>query len=264
MSYTTAAAWATGPGRVYGALAATAVDLLPDVRGALVLDAGTGTGAAADALRARGARVLPVDRSPAMLTYGDPLWPVVGDVTGLPLRAASVDGAVAAFVLNHLPDPLAGLAELTRVARTGGPVLATTFSADSASHPVKVAVDGVLAAHGFRPPAWHTTLRELGGLTGSPARLEALAAAAGLSAVDVRLVRLDLAAFAVDALVWWRLRMAHTAPWLEALDPAARERVRDDAVAAVAGLGPPPPLEMLTLHATAPRAGQRTRVMVDS
>jgi ubiquinone/menaquinone biosynthesis C-methylase UbiE len=127
VTYTTAAAWATGPGRVYGALAATAVDLLPDVRGALVLDAGTGTGAAADALRARGARVLPVDRSPAMLTYGDPLWPVVGDVTGLPLRAASVDGAVAAFVLNHLPDPLAGLAELTRVARTGGPVLATTF-----------------------------------------------------------------------------------------------------------------------------------------
>ena len=259
MSYVTAAQWAAGPDRIYRALAVAAVDLLPDLRGALVLDAGTGTGAAADALRMRGARVLPVDRSPDMLAFGDPALPVVGDVTALPLRAGCVDGAVAAFVLNHLSEPLAGLAELRRVTRAGGPVLATTFP--TTPHPVKTAVDEVLAARGLRAPRWYVELRAGVGRTGSAERLRALASAAGLSGVDVRLLRLDLAGRDPAVLVAWRLGMAQTAPWLATLDPAARDRVRDDAVAAVAALGPPPPLEMLALRATPRRSWTYVREM---
>ena len=99
------------------------------------------------------------------------------------------------------------------------------------------------------------------GRTGSAERLRALASAAGLSGVDVRLVRLDLAGWDPAVLVAWRLGMAQTAPWLATLDPAARDRVRDDAVAAVAALGPPPPLEMLALRATTRRSWTYVREM---
>ena len=43
----------------------------------------------------------------------------MADIRALPLAAQSVDAAAAAFVLNHLTDPSAGLAELARVTRPG-------------------------------------------------------------------------------------------------------------------------------------------------
>jgi len=43
----------------------------------------------------------------------------MADIRALPLAAQSVDNAVAAFVINPLTDPSAGLAELARVTRPG-------------------------------------------------------------------------------------------------------------------------------------------------
>ena len=57
----------------------------------------------------------------------------VADIRALPLADDSVDDVVAAFVLNHLTDPSAGLAELARVTRPGGTVLATVFASTSRS-----------------------------------------------------------------------------------------------------------------------------------
>jgi SAM-dependent methyltransferase len=259
--YATAAAWAAGPDRIYRALAAASVDLLPPVRGLLVLDAGAGTGAAGAALRLRGARVVAVDASAAMLAYGRPGradLPARGDVTALPLRSGAVDAAVAAFVVNHLTEPAACLAELGRVVRPGGPVLATTFPAGAGAHPVKAAVDGALAAHGFRPPGWHADLRGLEGLTGEPERLAALAVAAGLAGPEVVRVELDLDPIGARALAAWRLGMAHTAPWVAGLDPPRRRALVADATAAVSAIaGPLPPLPSLTLLAVAGRQPRR-------
>jgi SAM-dependent methyltransferase len=44
---------------------------------------------------------------------------VSGDARRLPFPAGSFDAAFAAGLVNHLPDPLAGLVELARIARPG-------------------------------------------------------------------------------------------------------------------------------------------------
>ena len=136
-----AEAWAAGAALAYGPLAQHLVDRAPArVDGALALDAGAGSGVAGDALRARGAHVVAADREFDMAAYAATSGPAVtADVTALPFRDASFDVVVAAFVVNHLPDPAAGLAELRRVTRPGGAVLASTFSGDRAA--AKFAVD---------------------------------------------------------------------------------------------------------------------------
>ena len=81
-----------------------------------------------------GAHVVAADREFDMAAYGAAAGPAVtADVTALPFRSGAFDVVVAAFVVNHLPDPVAGLAELRRVTRPGGAVLASTFSDDRAA-----------------------------------------------------------------------------------------------------------------------------------
>ena len=116
--------WALGAELVYGPIAAELVRSSPHpLAGRIVLDAGAGTGAASAALRRRGARPLAVDLSAGMLEWHAASRPpcAVADIRALPLAASSVDDAVAAFVLNHLTDPRAGLAELARVTRPAAP-----------------------------------------------------------------------------------------------------------------------------------------------
>ncbi|NYI91391.1 SAM-dependent methyltransferase [Amycolatopsis endophytica] len=45
---------------------------------------------------------------------------LLGDALHLPLATGSLDAVFAAGLVSHLPDPVAGLAELGRVCRTGG------------------------------------------------------------------------------------------------------------------------------------------------
>ena len=96
-----------------------------------MLDAGCGTGRAVPALRAAvgpDGTVVAVDATPEMLAEaarrgrGGPGGGglVLADGLRLPLPAASVDAVLAAGYLPHLPDPVAGLAELGRVTRPGG------------------------------------------------------------------------------------------------------------------------------------------------
>ena len=127
----------------------------------------------------RGARVVAADREFDMSSHGARPG---GD--GRRHRAAvpgrAFDVVVAAFVVNHLPDPVAGLAELRRVTRRGGAVLASTFSVDRAA--AKDAVDEVAAAHGFVAPAWYADLQECAHAVGDVASVERALAAAGFAA----------------------------------------------------------------------------------
>jgi SAM-dependent methyltransferase len=96
--------------------------------GAVVLDAGCGTGRALPALRdAAGpaGRVLGVDVTPQMLAAtrrtgraGLALL-TLADARRLPMADGTFDGVFAAGLVHHLPDMAAGLTELARVSRTG-------------------------------------------------------------------------------------------------------------------------------------------------
>ncbi len=93
-------------------------------------DLGCGTGQVAEALAPFAGGILAVDGSEAMLEEArrrlEPHGNVEvlhGDLEALPLEDGSLDAAVLALVLHHLPDPAAALREVARVVRPGGRVL---------------------------------------------------------------------------------------------------------------------------------------------
>jgi SAM-dependent methyltransferase len=251
-AYGSPAVWAAGPDRVYRALAEAAIALIPDISGSLALDAGAGTAAVAAQLRRRGAAVVELDISEAMLRHdrGERPMAIVGDATALPLRDGCVDLAVAGFVLSHLDDPERGLGELVRVTRLGGIVLITAFPAgpDVPGHPAKVAVDDVLRAYGYEAPEWYLELKSAGEeRVGSRSALGELAAAVGLVDAVAEQVDVDISAVNVDVLVRWRLGMAQVAPWLAAQAPDRQEDIRRSTRDALQGV-PATPLAMLVLR----------------
>jgi len=143
-------AWERGPGRVYNHLANVLVDLAPaSLAGRTVLDTGAGTGAASRAIRGAGGWPVALDIAQGMLAAAGPERPpsVVGDVARLPCGDGRLDGAVAAFALNHTAQPAGALAELRRVCRHGSPVVVSAYAADD-DHPVKGVVDRALRSAG--------------------------------------------------------------------------------------------------------------------
>ncbi|HEV7828721.1 MAG TPA: class I SAM-dependent methyltransferase [Pseudonocardiaceae bacterium] len=227
--------WDAAAGMVYRPLARSLVAASPvALAGRLVLDAGSGTGAVAQAAAARGARVVAADRSRGMLSYGSGRgWPAVAaDVLALPLRDGRFDAAVAGFLLNHLP-PVPALAELARVVRPGGVVLASTW-AGGRRDPVKAAADAVLCSWGWVPPAWYQEMqRQLEQVSGNPERLAATARQAGLVSVRAWVHREDLGLLRPHAVVAYRLALPHIAPWEGKLDAPARAELVRQAVGAV-------------------------------
>jgi SAM-dependent methyltransferase len=97
--------------------------LAPFPQAARVLDVGCGTGDFTGWLASRGARVVGLDRAPAMLAAlrrRHPRLPVVlADAHCVPVRRAAVDVAVLVTTLEFLEQPGAALAEAVRVARHG-------------------------------------------------------------------------------------------------------------------------------------------------
>ncbi|MEQ7123299.1 class I SAM-dependent methyltransferase [Actinopolymorpha sp. B11F2] len=123
-------------------LVGLALARLGDVGGP-VLDVGWGTGAYTSRLRATrpDLRVVPVDLSAGMRPE------VVGEVDRLPFSDGSAGGALAMHMLYYATDPRAALAELRRVLRSGGRLVASTNAHDD-----KAEMGGL----------WQASLRDLG------------------------------------------------------------------------------------------------------
>ena len=97
---------------------------LHPIEGRLILDLGCGKGRFARALQARGARVIGLDVSEAMLAGADgsALDRILGSARRLPFRPASFDAVIAVEMFEHLAPPAVDevCAEVRRVLRPGG------------------------------------------------------------------------------------------------------------------------------------------------
>lgn len=247
--------WALGAELVYGPIAAELVAMSPhSLAGRTVLDAGAGTGAASAALAARHARPIALELSFDMLAWNAAARPpsAVADICALPLADASVDDAVAAFVLNHLTDPVPGLAELARVTRPGGALLATVFSNDSRSK-ARDRIDAVALAAGWQIPAWYTKLKSTAApILGSCAGMAAAARKAGLAHVHAEERPVDVGITEPGQLIRYRLGHPIFASWLDAIGAAHTEALATAAEQAIQGdMQPYRPL-VIFLSALAP------------
>ena len=126
-----------GPlGPYYAGIAADCARAAADVPAPSILEVGPGPGhLAVRLLRAiPGARWIGLDVDPAMLAatrvrldragLASRAACVEGDVSALPFGDASFDLVVTSFSTHHWPDAAAGFAEIARVLRPGGIVLA--------------------------------------------------------------------------------------------------------------------------------------------
>jgi len=97
-----------------------------------VLEVGCGWGELAERIvKETGSEVQALDLSPRMveLAVERGIDAHVGDVQALPFPDGSFDAAVAAWMLYHVPDLDLGLAEIARVLRPGGVLVAVTNAA---------------------------------------------------------------------------------------------------------------------------------------
>lgn len=106
---------------------ARSYELLGDLTGRTVVDAGCGSGRAVAELAERGAHAIGVDLNPEMIATARERCTTgefhVGDACALPLATGSVAGYRADKVLHTLDDPARAVAEARRVLAPGGRVV---------------------------------------------------------------------------------------------------------------------------------------------
>jgi ubiquinone/menaquinone biosynthesis C-methylase UbiE len=224
----------------YGPLAAHLVARSPiELSRCDVLDAGAGTGAVGEQLAAVGARVISCDLEHDMLradTVEDaPGIAAVADITALPFRDGVFDGGIAAFVLNHLADPVSALRELQRVTRDGGFVMASVFAA--ARDPAKDAIDAVLAAHGWHAPIWYQAMRERAEALATPERMAVAARRVGFTEVEADCTAVDVGLDDPSLVVRYRFGMPQVVVYVDAITAPERAALVAAATAAVAQTG---------------------------
>jgi SAM-dependent methyltransferase len=135
-----------------------AVAAVAEVAPERAADVGCGTGDLTERLAQEVAvPVVAVDLSHRMATLarGRRLAAVTADIERLPFADGSFDAVLANRVLYHLPDLDAGLAELARVLRPGGRLVAVVYGADHLTELWDVV--------GHRPLANPTFVAENGG-----------------------------------------------------------------------------------------------------
>ncbi|MFE9690335.1 class I SAM-dependent methyltransferase [Micromonospora sp. NPDC005806] len=220
--------------RSFGRLCAYPAEALLDAAevraGRRVIDVGTGPGTVAAAALARGAAVVAVDAEASML---DAAWRNVpgADVREavlprLPFPAGGFDAAVANFVLNHVGDPAAGVAELRRVVHPGGRVAVTVWPFPQP--PLQRLWGEAVAAAGVVAQADLPRLAPERDFPRTEAGLTGLLTAAGLA--DVRCLTLSWEHRAAPA-DWWAGPAAGIGSIglvVQRQPAAARERIRQE------------------------------------
>jgi len=104
-----------------------------EVRPRKVLEVGGGEGELAERIRDElGAEVVGIDQSERMVEIqrSKGIDARVGDVQQLPFADGEFDAVVAAWMLYHVADLDRGLAELARILKPGGRLVAVTNAAD--------------------------------------------------------------------------------------------------------------------------------------
>jgi len=167
--------------------------------GTAMLDVATGPGVVALAAGSRGASVIAVDQSQAMVTLARSagIDTCRAGAERLPFETGAFDAVVAGFLVNHLPRPVEGLAELARVCRAR---VAVSVWETPAENPALGLFGSVVRSLDFAdcvPPGPDSSLYA------DDAGITSLFAAAGL--VDVRIDR-----------VRWTLTVA-PAMWFDAV-----------------------------------------------
>jgi 2-polyprenyl-3-methyl-5-hydroxy-6-metoxy-1,4-benzoquinol methylase len=123
--------------------------------GVRVLDVGTGPGTVAVAAHARGAMVTAVDAEPSMIELARKTVPTadvhVAALPELPYRDGEFQAVVGNFVLNHVGQPRAALAEMRRVVRPNGWIALTIWPTPPAAGQALLG-RAIQAAGAVRPP----------------------------------------------------------------------------------------------------------------
>lgn len=167
-----------------------------------VLDVGTGTGALSALASEAGAEVTAVDPDPEMLRLAERTAPDarlrLAGLPELPFPDGRFDAVLANFVVNHLPDPREGIAEIARVAAPGARIAVTIWPAGQNPHSrlwaKVIEASGAVPPPAVRLPEDKDFRRTLDGLTD-------LLADAGLRGVQARRLRWTHVA---DADSLWR------------------------------------------------------------
>lgn len=216
------------------------------------LDVGCGTGALADAILAPAtpSAVCGIDASADYLAFArehlrDPRARFEqGDATRLPYAPGAFDCAVSGLMLNFLPQPEQGVAEMVRVARPGGIVAAYLWDYAGEMQLMRYFWDAVAALdpagvdldEGRRFPLCQ------------PAPLAALFGGAGLVAVEVRSI--TVATPFRDFDDYWTPFLGGQGPapsYVRALSDARRQALREHLRARL----PTAPDGSIALHARA-------------
>lgn len=166
------------------------VELVPEDASARWLESACGTGLVSRALAGKVGYVTGVDLTPAMLEQAEKgaaedgvenAGFSTGDATALEFADGSFDGAVTRLSLHHIPVPGRAIAELARVVRPGGTVIAGDLVAGEADGDAAIWREEI---ERLRDPS-HWVCR-------TPEQLRAMGSAAGLTLEHEQLIPLDI------------------------------------------------------------------------
>jgi SAM-dependent methyltransferase len=197
--------------------------------GTRLLDVACGHGYATARAAERGAAATGVDQSAAMLALARDRHPKLdfreAAVEALPFDAGCFDAVVGNFLLPHLADPGAAVAELARVTAPGGRLALTTWDLPQHARFVGVLVDALAEVGPVAPP----------GLPAGPPffgyaereRAVALLASAGYADVEVTTVAFEHHVAGADEL-WHGLMEGTVRMSAQVLGqpPEVRDRIR--------------------------------------
>ncbi|MER5864236.1 methyltransferase domain-containing protein [Kitasatospora sp. NPDC002040] len=216
----------------FGAMTAGLHDRLLAEAGAApglrLLEVGCGTGRLAAAAVRLGAEVVATDAVGPMVLEAARALPGVrvlrAGLPGLPFGAGEFEGAVGAFVINHVPDPVAAVQDLARVVAPGGRVVLSCWDTLAANRAQGVFFDAVTEAGAARPAGLPSSSPFAPYAT--PERFAGLLETGGLTGVEVHRVGWTHRVAPGD---WWRAVLTGTvltSSLIEGQDAATTGRIR--------------------------------------